>query len=160
MKSSVIPSPRMAKRIRSPLRRFHSRVSYLPNGCMQWSSVRQSDGYGTWTVGTKCHVPHRWLYEQTIGPVPKGWTLDHVCRNRGCVNVFDGHIEAVPHKENIRRAVNHSSQLNAAKTHCPRGHEYTPENTWARPKPNGSPSRKCKLCNKLRKEQVKQSVQS
>lgn len=135
---------------RSPLQRFRSRVTIQPSGCMQWSSVRK-DGYGTWTLGGKCYVPHRWLYEQLIGEVPMGWTLDHICRNRGCVNVWE-HIEAVPHKENIRRAVDHMSQVNAVKTHCPKGHEYTKTNTWMQTKSTGTKLRKCKLCDKQRKE--------
>lgn len=111
------------------IRRFARRVTILPSGCWQWSSVRK-DGYGTFTAEGRCHVPHRWLQERLFGPLPEGWTMDHVCLNRGCVNVFDvEHVEPVTHAENIARALTHSSKVNAAKTHCPKSHEYTPENT-------------------------------
>jgi hypothetical protein len=96
-------------------------------------------------------VPQVWLYEKFIGPIPNGWTLDHVCRNRGCVQVFDKqHIEAVPHTVNIARAVNHMSSINAAKTHCPRGHAYNEENTYTHPIKR---YRVCRVCaRELRRE--------
>jgi len=52
--------------------------------------------------------------------------IDHLCRVRCCVN--PDHLEAVTHRENILRG-NTFAAVNAAKTHCPKGHEYTPENT-------------------------------
>ena len=122
--------------------RFRRRVSFLDNGCIQWSSVRR-DGYGTFTIDGKCYVPQVWLYKRLGGVIPKGWTLDHVCRNRGCVNVFTTeHIEAVPHAVNISRAVNHRSQVNAQKTHCPLGHPYDAQNTYV----NAKGHRYCREC--------------
>jgi hypothetical protein len=122
--------------------RFRRRVSFLDNGCMQWSSVRR-DGYGTFTLGDRCYVPQVWLYKRLGGVIPSGWTLDHVCRNRGCVNVFSvQHIEAVPHAVNIFRAVNHRSQVNAKKTHCPKGHAYDAKNTHV----NLKGQRICRAC--------------
>lgn len=129
--------------------RFRNRVTILDNGCMQWSSVRD-DGYGTWTIDGTCYVPHRWLYERLGGVIPEGWTLDHVCRNRGCVNIFSlQHIEAVPHAVNIGRAVGHQSQINAQKTHCPRNHPYDEKNTYI----NKKGQRICRACSRDRKKE-------
>lgn len=134
-----------------PLERFLKRITILPNGCHQWSSTR-TDGYGTFTANDRCYVPQVWLYERLVGPIPKGWTLDHVCRNRGCVNVFSiYHIEAVPHKENIARAINHRSKENAAKTHCPYGHPYSKENTRTIINRKGVVSRACRICGRARR---------
>lgn len=125
--------------------RFRRRVTVLESGCLQWSSVRE-DGYGTFTIDGVCHVPHLWVFKRLGGIVPDGWTMDHVCRNRGCVNVWSkDHLEAVPHAVNISRAVGHMSQVNAAKTHCPRDHEYTPENTRIQRRAN-TVMRSCKTC--------------
>ncbi len=55
------------------------------------------------------------------GPIPEGLELDHLCRVRHCVN--PDHLEAVTHRENIRRG------LGGPRSHCINGHEFTPENT-------------------------------
>src|SRR4029453_12856620 len=72
------------------------------------------------------HPPPRVVYEVLIGPVPRAMELDHLCRNRLCVN--PAHLQPVPHRENILRGNGYAGR-NSRKTHCPRGHEYTAENT-------------------------------
>jgi hypothetical protein len=69
---------------------------------------------------------HRAFYEHHVGPIPEGMTLDHLCRVRQCVNPL--HLEPVTRGENVLRGDTLSAH-NAAKTHCKRGHEFTPENT-------------------------------
>jgi hypothetical protein len=76
-----------------------------------------------------------------VGQIPDGLTLDHLCRNRRCVN--PAHLEAIPHSENIRRGKSPSA-LNRLKTHCKRGHAYTQENTHIH---NGE--RHCRTCWKI-----------
>lgn len=61
-------------------------------------------------------LAHRVAYETQVGPIPKGLEIDHLCRNRACVNVE--HMEVVTHAENMRRAFQR-------RTHCKHGHEYT-----------------------------------
>lgn len=69
---------------------------------------------------------HRFSYELLVGPVPADLDLDHLCRTSLCVN--PAHLEPVTHLENIMRGESLPA-LNARKTHCQRGHEFTPENT-------------------------------
>ncbi len=93
----------MAKKVQvSPETRFFSKVVELPNGCLQWSaSFNRSNGYGQFWVKGKRILAHRFAWELERGPIPKGLTIDHLCRNRGCVNVL--HMELVSDVENRRR---------------------------------------------------------
>jgi hypothetical protein len=86
---------------------------------------------------------HRVAYEALIGPIPDGLQLDHLCRNRACVNPL--HTEPVTQIENIRRgeAGVPSGSQQRAKTHCPQGHPYSQGNTYIRK--NGH--RMCRTCN-------------
>lgn len=97
------------------------------SGCIEWLGLVSSDGYGKIRVGIKRERAHRVVYEMLIGPIPRARDIhvDHLCRNRKCVNVE--HLEVVSEKVNILRGTSPTA-LNARKTHCPRGHEYTGEN--------------------------------
>lgn len=69
--------------------------------CWVWTGNFQTHGYGTITVDGKGRVAHRFRWEKVNGPVPDGLELDHLCRNRACVNL--DHLEPVTHAENVRR---------------------------------------------------------
>jgi len=106
------------------------------SGCWVWMGTVANNGYGK--IGKS--VAHRIFYEQEFGPVPEGLQLDHLCRNRLCVN--PAHLEPVTQRENIMRGTSPTA-VNARKTHCIRGHEYTTENTYIRS--NGY--RMCRACD-------------
>lgn len=110
-----------------PVARFWSRVDLEsdPHGCWLWTGARSGEGYGTFMVEGRTTLVHRFAYELLVGPIPDGLHIDHVrargCRNRNCVN--PGHLEPVSLVENLMRGDTVSTR-NAAKTHCPYGHDY------------------------------------
>jgi hypothetical protein len=75
---------------------------------------------------------HRYWYIKSKGEIPEGLVLDHLCRVRNCIN--PEHLEAVTAKVNTQRGIY------ATKTHCIKGHEYTPENTYT------GRQRRCRIC--------------
>lgn len=134
------------------LERFMSHVEKVTeSGCWIWMASIGSGGYGKFGVGARpgkklsqgsvSRAAHQVAYELMFGPIPEGMDLDHLCRVRCCVN--PQHLEPVTHQENCRRgiAAEVATARNRAKTHCPRGHEYTPENTFVT-----QGGRKCKAC--------------
>lgn len=115
------------------------------DGCWEWIGARDVRGYGLHHGVRRKYLAHRVSYAMAYGEV-KGLDLDHLCRNRACVR--PDHLEAVSHRENCRRG-NGWAGLNARKTHCPQGHEYTPENTkivFKKTQPNGG--RVCRACRR------------
>lgn len=115
------------------------------DGCWPWGGGKSGGGYGSFAVdsrdgerGATNVKAHRWSYEHFVGPVPDGLELDHLCRNRGCVN--PAHLEPVTHLENVRRG----SRCGTRLTHCKRGHEFTPENTYTRK----DGARICRSCHR------------
>jgi hypothetical protein len=133
-----------------PLRdRFEEQVDRTDeSGCWPWMGKISFPGYGR--IGADRQdgknrqlYAHRVAYEFYVGPIPEGMTLDHICRNRACVN--PAHLEVVTRGENTRRGLllrdwNPSS----AKTHCPQGHPYDEENTYR----TKSGRRLCVICKR------------
>lgn len=115
------------------------------DGCWEWAGARIWNGYGRVVVHGKQHFAHRAVYEHFVGMIPGGMTLDHLCRNRACVN--PSHMEAVSLKENILRG-SAPAALNAAKTHCNRGHAFTADNLAPAALRRGR--RRCWICERER----------
>lgn len=107
--------------------------------CLVWTGATV-DGYGKLNRGGKYHLAHRYHWEAERGPVPDGLELDHLCRNRRCVNL--DHLEPVTGKVNTLRGEGPTA-VNARREECVNGHAFTPENTYVAP---GSGQRKCRAC--------------
>jgi hypothetical protein len=119
------------------------KITGAPADCWEWTDKLDRGGYGSLTVRRGLSVrAHRFAYEMLVGPIPEGLHLDHLCRNTNCVNPL--HLEAVTPRENSLRSASVTG-LNAAKTHCIRGHEFNEANTWIRP--NGE--RECRPCKRM-----------
>lgn len=117
--------------------------------CWLWTGNKTRQSYGRFHVSRgKQQVAHRWCYEQTLGAVPDGLQLDHLCRVTSCVR--PSHLEPVTCRENLLRG-NTFQARNARKTHCPNGHPYDLLNTRWRPDGKG---RECRQCGKDRHKQA------
>lgn len=116
------------------------------SGCWIWEDSINGDGYGEYRIKGKAFKAHRFSYMEYKGPISNGMVIDHLCRVRCCVN--PDHLEAVANRINVMRGVG-TSAINASKTHCVRGHEFTKENTlWGTHHRSGLPTRRCRECNK------------
>jgi len=88
------------------LARFHSKTRQ-DGDCIMWTSCVNKDGYGFFNTvrdgKQKTNYSHRWIFEQTNGPIPKGLHILHSCDRPGCVNVE--HLRAGTNQENVKEAV-------------------------------------------------------
>ncbi len=121
--------------------RFMAKVKISEsNDCWNWDAYVDPDGYGRFVLNGRTFRAHRASYVLFIGPIPDGLEIDHLCRNRGCVN--PSHIEAVSRRTNWLRSQSPSA-INLSKTHCINGHAFDTANT--RTGRNGM--RYCRRCN-------------
>lgn len=121
------------------LRRFE-KYCLRSEGCWNWLGRPHSRGYGRLYVGGRALFAHRISYLLFVGPIPPGLHIDHLCRNRLCVN--PAHLEPVTCAENIRRG--EPGKARRELTHCKHGHAFDEANTYRRR--NGG--RGCKACMK------------
>lgn len=103
-------------------------VGTSPGGCWFWTGGLFEGGYRRFKVKGRGRLAHRVAYELLVGPIPLGLHLDHLCRERACVNPL--HLEPTTPLENARRAFSPK----AAKTHCDAGHPFDEGNTYRDPR--------------------------
>jgi len=120
------------------------RVEKEKNGCWTWTGSLNHKGYGQVSWHGKVVRAHRIIYFLITGKeVPSNMTIDHLCRNRACVN--PDHMEVVTGKENTLRGENFSA-CNKRKQFCPRGHSLSGNNLLAAALRHGG--RDCKTCKR------------
>lgn len=128
--------------------RFWSYVEKTEGGCWNWQRPLDN-GYGNFYIGKLGVRAHRVAYTLVKGTLPDDKVIDHLCRNRACVN--PEHLELVTVQINTLRGVGPSAQA-ALVTHCPQGHPYDEQNTWLETRQGRKPKRHCRKCNKRRSQ--------
>lgn len=136
----------------TPMQRFEKNVD-RDGGCWNWTGqLTGHGGYGTFRPDNSAPqeraTAHRWYYEQVVGPVPDGLVLDHLCRNRACVN--PDHLEPVTIRENVLRGETEPAR-NRTKTHCRYGHPLSGDNLVA----SSRGHRVCRTCAARRNREAR-----
>ena len=150
LKIKTPPGPRAAP----VLDRIQSKVAHSPSGCWEWTGAVDLHGYGYLTIGSRLDgtrrkaKAHRVAYEALVGPVPEGLDLDHLCRNRGCVN--PEHLEPVTRRENLRRGLGLIGEQ-LGRDCCAHGHPYSSANTYL--SKGARVCRRCKADQQARRRQ-------
>ena len=106
-------------------RRFFDKIA-VGDECWEWTAKTSREGYGHFSLRSREYLAHRISYEYFVGTISDGLTIDHLCRNPGCVR--PDHLEAVTMRENVLRGDGPTAR-NARKTHCIHGHPFDEKNT-------------------------------
>lgn len=119
--------------------------------CWNWMGVT-SKGYGYFMKKQRLVSAHRESYIMLVGNIEDNLTIDHLCRNKACVN--PEHMELVSMKENILRS-NNPAAINARKTHCIRGHELKGRHLYI----DKGGGRNCRTCNNMHHRVARKKLQ-
>jgi hypothetical protein len=134
-------------------RRFYKNIIFKE--CWEWKGSTGSSGYGRFQIDGKQWLAHRFSYSLFIDDIPENLVIDHLCRNKICVN--PSHLEVVEHGENTRRgeAGQITGGRQSAKTHCPKGHAYIGRNVM-----QFGRSRYCRTCGNERSREYQRKKRS
>ena len=146
---ALLPPPLISLRP-GTLERFVIKIT-VDGECWRRTASLDAKGYGHFSLEGVPQGSHRASHTMFVGPIPDGYQVDHVkargCRFKDCVR--PAHLEAVTGHVNILRGGNMAA-IHARATHCPAGHEYTPENTYIIQRKGGATARQCKICTRAR----------
>lgn len=151
--NGISPAQKRGKKSRTRaevINQIASQFEVADNGCWLWQGHITNAGYGrmSWKRGDlMTRGAHRIALEAIGEAVPTDLVVDHLCRQRNCVN--PDHLEVVTGRENVMRSDIAVGSINARKTHCVNGHPYSEENTYTytfRPEVRKATMRRCRTC--------------
>lgn len=123
----------------------------LTEPCIIWRGRITKDGYGIASIKVggrfTSTTAHRWAWQQANGPLPKHLVVDHLCRNRLCIELT--HLEPVTQAENVSRGLSM-----VLRTRCRNGHEMTLENSYWNP----SGQRRCRQCVRVWQQKQREAL--
>lgn len=118
--------------------RILSKIQRTGADCWNWVAATNSNGYGLVSIEGSAKLAHRVVYTELVAPIPDGLTIDHLCRNKVCVN--PAHLEVVTIAENNRRAAE-------TITTCRNGHRLEGDNLRIKRRARGV-QRECVTCTR------------
>ena len=132
--------------VKTPIERFNGMYKVVKSGCWEWRKISvDKKGYGRF-VSEVGKFAHRFSYHYHKGKLDPKLTIDHLCRNKRCVN--PDHLEQVTQRENVLRGTADAAK-NVLKTHCKRGHKLSGKNLFVKKSKNGHRKRYCMECKRL-----------
>jgi len=130
---------------------------HLENGCIEWVGRIHTGGYGRTKLNGVEQPVHRYVWEKKNGKIPGSLVIDHLCRNRVCINV--DHLRVVTAAENTLCGYG-AAAINKRKTHCKRGHELVGQNLVIHELKNGKNMRQCRICHRRNARESKARIKA
>lgn len=122
-----------------------------PRGdCLVWLGYVLPNGYGQ----HRRKYVHRIAYEEHVGKILPGLTIDHICKNRRCVN--PDHLRMLPAGDNSLLGSSPPA-LNKKKRYCSNGHSLDGDNILIIHRPDGT-RRKCRVCDRQAKQRKRDAA--
>lgn len=103
------------------IKRFQTFYKII-NNCFVWQGYLDKDGYGSFYFKQKLRRAHRVSYYLNFGDIPKDMVIDHICKNRACVNIE--HLRCISRKQNTLENSRSVGSINKMKEFCKNGHKF------------------------------------